>query len=148
MHATQAILATFLAASAAFAAPFTPTPTASATSTSASVSTASSNSDWTIQGLVRECTDDDSSCTWTFGIFDGAETTECTYIVNGPDVSGGPTQCGDFTITSNYVIGTPPWTQMSVVRDGLIIYPAYDDNVLANPPVADFTQAPQPVWTP
>lgn len=148
MHAPQAIVVTFLAASAALAAPLAPTPTTGAVSTSTSGSSVSSDSDWTIQSLTRDCTDDDSSCTWTFGIFDGTESTDCTYIVNGPDVSGGPTQCGDFTITSNYAAGTPPWTQFSVVRDGLIIYPSYTDNVLANPPVADFTQAPQPTWTP
>ena len=145
MYATQTIFATFLAASAALAAPLVPTPTASATSSSTAISTASSDSDWTIQGLVRECTEDNSSCTWTFGIFDGAETTDCTYIVNGPDVSGGPTQCGDFEVKSNYATGTPNWTQMSIVRDGLIIYPNYDDNVMANPPVADLTFTPEPL---
>lgn len=146
MHTTQAILATLFAASAVFAAPAptvfatpTPTPTASSTATS----------DWTIQGLVRECTADNTSCTWTFGIFDGSETTDCTYIVNGPDVNGGPTYCGDYMITSNYVGNADPaWTQMSVVKDGLIIYPAYNDDVLANPPVADWVQAPQPTYNP
>ncbi|KAJ5090325.1 hypothetical protein N7532_009009 [Penicillium argentinense] len=132
MYATQTILATLLAASAVLAAP----------TLSASVTR---SSDWSIQGLARECTEDNSSCTWTFGIFDGSETTDCTYIVNGPDASGGPTQCGAYTVTSNYVgDADPAWTQMSVVKDGLIIYPSYTDDVLANPPVADFVQAPQP----
>lgn len=145
MHSTQAILASLFAASAAFAAPAVPTPTSSSSiSTSTSTSTAASESDWVIQGLVRECNKDNASCAWTFGIFDGSTTTDCTYIVDGIDASGGPTQCGDFSVQSNYAPGDPPFTQITIVRDGLIIYPGYDENVLANPPVADFTQAPQP----
>ncbi|KAJ5109421.1 hypothetical protein N7456_006096 [Penicillium angulare] len=140
MHATQALMATLFAASAVLAAP---TPTSTSVSTSTSTSTATS--DWVIQDLERECTEDETSCTWTFNIFDGDTTTECTYIVDGPDVGGGPTECGDYTITSNYIgDADPAWTQMSVIKDGYLIYPDYKDEDLANPPVADFTQAPQP----
>lgn len=143
MHSSRTVLAALFAASAALAAP-TPIATPTSTSSASSVSTTSSEGDWVIQGLVRECNEDNSSCTWTFGIFDGTTTTDCTYIVDGIDVSGGPTQCGDFEIKSNYAPADPPFTVMSVVRDGLIIYPGYDENVLANPPVEDFSQAPQP----
>ncbi|KAJ5735364.1 uncharacterized protein N7483_000489 [Penicillium malachiteum] len=128
MYATQALLAMVFAASAVLAAP---TPTSTATS------------DWTIENLTRDCNDAETSCTWTFGIFDGTTETACTYIVAGPTASGAAT-CGDYTVTSNYAQGNPPWTQFSVIKDGLIIYPSYTDDVLANPPVADWTSAPVP----
>ncbi|KAJ5722462.1 hypothetical protein N7488_000497 [Penicillium malachiteum] len=132
MHATKALMAMVFAATAVFAAP---TPTSSTAATA----------DWTIENLTRDCNDAETSCTWTFGINDGTADTACTYIVAGPDASGGPTTCGDYTITSNYVgDASPAWTQFSVVKNGLIIYPSYTDDVLASPPVADWTSAPQP----
>lgn len=133
MHATQVLLATVLGASAVFAAPTTVSSRASATS------------DWVVEDLTRTCTDDQSSCTWVFNIFDGVTTTGCTYLTAGPAAAGGPTVCGEYSVGSSYLGDkNPPYTQMTITRGDLMIWPSYTDDVLANPPVPNWTAAPQP----
>ncbi|KAL4918338.1 hypothetical protein BDW62DRAFT_181760 [Aspergillus aurantiobrunneus] len=97
------------------------------------------NTQWTIESLQRDCNEDDTSCTWTFGINPGADTTDCTYVVEGSPASqanGGPVDCGVYTITSGWSDQFGPdngFTTLSVVnRDTRqIVWPAYTDRQVA-----------------
>ena len=129
MQITQVLLSTLLAASAVVAAP---------AETSKSMMAASPQ--WTIRDLKRVCNKDDTSCTWNFGIQVGtAATKSCTYVVKGKTASeanGGPSNCGDYTITSGWSgqFGAGKgFTTLSVVnnKSKLIVYPAYTDAELA-----------------
>ncbi|OJI98055.1 hypothetical protein ASPVEDRAFT_37488 [Aspergillus versicolor CBS 583.65] len=92
-------------------------------------------SEWTIESLKRECNDDDSKCTWTFGINPGSGATDCTYEVEGSPASeanGGPVNCGPYTITSGWSDQFGPeegFTTLSVVKEETreIVWPAYTD---------------------
>ncbi|KAL4736378.1 hypothetical protein BDV11DRAFT_193932 [Aspergillus similis] len=120
------LLATVSLSSTAFAAP----------SSAKSMMVASTQ--WTITSLKRVCNTADTECTWTFGINTGSDTTDCTYVVNGSPASqanGGPTHCGDFTITSGWSdqFGADNgFTTLSVVDESTrqIVWPAYTDKQL------------------
>ncbi|CRG82669.1 hypothetical protein PISL3812_00013 [Talaromyces islandicus] len=95
--------------------------------------------EWTIKSLKRVCTADNSSCTWTFGIYDGADaSTACTYVVTAPNASeanGGPSDCGVYTVTSGWSGQFGPgngFTTLSVVdnKKRQIIWPGYTDKQL------------------
>ncbi|KAJ5113286.1 hypothetical protein N7456_001820 [Penicillium angulare] len=128
MQFSQLLLATIFAAPAVLAAPV------------AGVSMMATSSTWTIDNLKRVCNTADTSCTWTFGIATGSGTAQsCTYVVKGTDASeanGGPTTCGDFTITSGWSgqFGAGAgFTTLSVVdnKTRQIVWPAYTDKQLA-----------------
>ncbi|KAL2822758.1 hypothetical protein BDW59DRAFT_149103 [Aspergillus cavernicola] len=97
------------------------------------------NSEWTIESLKRVCNSADTECTWTFGINPGSGSTDCTYVVEGSpasQASGGPSTCGDYTITSGWSdqFGAENgFTTLSVVNEGTrqIVWPAYNDAQLA-----------------
>ncbi|KAM3513780.1 hypothetical protein MY11210_002593 [Beauveria gryllotalpidicola] len=103
--------------------------------------------DWIIQGLSRSCDGQDSSCTWNFAI-NNQETapTACTYVVNasnGKPASrsvGGPVQCGDYRITSDwsgqFVVGFTTFAVLDTTKN-LIAYPAYNDDEIAAGNVPD-----------
>lgn len=94
---------------------------------------------WTIQSLSRVCNDADTSCTWSFGIYNGNATTPCTEVVTGSPASqtnGGPATCGAYTVTSGWSgqFGAGNgFTTFAVVdyAAGLIVYPAYTDKQVA-----------------
>ncbi|KAK4863386.1 hypothetical protein LT330_002164 [Penicillium expansum] len=119
MQISQLLLATSLLASSIFAAPIT-------------------SSDWTIRDMKRVCNDENTSCTWTFGIDSGSDTTDCTYIVEANDASqadGGPSTCGTYTVTSSWSGQFGPtngFTTLSVGNDesGQMIWPGYNDEQL------------------
>lgn len=92
--------------------------------------------EWTIQSLKRVCADNNSSCTWTFGIYNGVDKpTACKYVVTAPNASeahGGPSDCGVYTITSGWSGQFGPgngFTTLSVVdnKKRQIIWPSYTD---------------------
>jgi len=126
MQITPLLLSTLFAASTVLAAPAT------------SVSMMAASPEWTITNMKRVCNAKDTSCTWTFGIevgSDAAAATACTYVVKGAnaaDANGGPTDCGDYTITSGWSGQFGPgngFTTFSVVNNTArqIIWPAYTD---------------------
>ncbi|KAJ9300143.1 hypothetical protein DTO271G3_2260 [Paecilomyces variotii] len=147
MQLTHLLLTTISACSAVLAAP-APIP---------SKSMMSNDSQWTIESLKRICNDADTSCTWTFGIDIGSGTpTACTYVVNGTiasEANGGPSTCGDFTITSGWSDQFGPgngFTTLSVVDDVTrqIIYPAYTDAQLEGGQVVTPDQSYTPAALP
>lgn len=104
--------------------------------------------EWTLEELVRTCNDDDTKCTWTFGINtnDGADVVECKYVVEGDPASETPgtvpQACDPFAITSGYDSGDAPgngFTVLSVVNYeiGKLIYAGYNDRHLKNGEVVD-----------
>ncbi|KAJ5585148.1 uncharacterized protein N7459_004948 [Penicillium hispanicum] len=125
MQFTQLLLTTgLLASSAVFAAPV------------AGKSMMAASTEWTIQSMQRVCNSDDTSCTWTFGIYPGSgNATACSFDVNTATASqanGGPANCGDYTVTSGWSgqFGDENgFTTLSVVNNPLrqIIYPSYTD---------------------
>ncbi|KAJ5725667.1 uncharacterized protein N7483_007024 [Penicillium malachiteum] len=128
MQFSQLLLSALLAAPAVLAAPVT------------SDAIAARSTTWTITNMKRVCNTADTKCTWTFGIEIGSGTaTACTMVVAGTDaseLSGGPTTCGAFTVTSGWSgqFGAGNgFTTLAVVDNGLdeIIWPAYTDNQLA-----------------
>ncbi|CAI7603638.1 unnamed protein product [Penicillium crustosum] len=144
---TQLILTTGLLASSAFAAP-------------ADTSVKSMMADspqWTLQNTKRVCNPEDTSCTWTFGIYPGAgDATPCTYVVAGSPASranGGPAACGGFTVTSGWSgqFGEENgFTTLSVVDNASkqIIWPAYTDKQLAGGQVVKPDQSYAPAALP
>ncbi|KAM3499506.1 hypothetical protein MY10362_007240 [Beauveria mimosiformis] len=103
--------------------------------------------DWIIQGLSRSCDGQDSSCTWRFAINSQLTSpTACTYVVNasgGKPASrskGGPVQCGDFRVTSDwsgqFVVGFTTFAVFDTKKN-LIAYPAYNDDEIAAGNVPD-----------
>ncbi|KYK57359.1 hypothetical protein DCS_04368 [Drechmeria coniospora] len=127
MQLTQTLVATLMAASTAFAAP---------TGQGEVMARAANGAQWTIRDLRRVCAQDDSSCTWTFGIDarDGTATTGCKYVVAAAHASranGGPATCGDYTITSGWSgqFGEGNgFTTFSVInKKKQIAWPAYTD---------------------
>ena len=145
MQLTQLLLATGLFASSAFAAP---------ADTSAK-SMMADTPQWTLQDTKRVCDTEDTSCTWTFGIYPGAgDATPCTYIVEGAPASranGGPATCGEYTVTSGWSgqFGEENgFTTLSIVNEARqIIWPAYTDKQLAGGVVVkpDQSYAPAPL---
>lgn len=159
MQITQLLLSSLFASSSVLAAP-------------AGVSMmASTSPEWTMEDVKRACNDADTSCTWTFGIDDGSAppnatttttttTTSCTYIVkaaNGVPASradGGPSQCGEYTITSGWSgqFGDENgFTTLSVVNDDTprqIIWPAYTDKQLEGGKVVKPDQSYKPATLP
>ncbi|KAL2869116.1 uncharacterized protein BJX67DRAFT_379592 [Aspergillus lucknowensis] len=94
------------------------------------------NTEWTIENMKRVCNDDDTECTWTFGINTGSgNATDCTYVVEGrpaSEANGGPSECTPYTITSGWSDQFGPengFTTLSVVNEETrqIIWPAYTD---------------------
>lgn len=60
---------------------------------------------WTITSLSRTCNAALTTCTWAFGINDGASTTPCVETVTGSpatETNGGPVTCGAYTVTSGW----------------------------------------------
>ncbi|ATY58811.1 small secreted [Cordyceps militaris] len=103
--------------------------------------------DWIIQNLSRDCDSQDSSCTWSFAINNQlTEPTACTYVVNAGNgqpasrSNGGPSRCGDYTITSGwsgqFAVGFTTFSVRDHIKN-LIAYPAYNDDELAAGNVAD-----------
>lgn len=146
MQITQVLLSTLLAASAVVAAP---------AETSKSMMAASPQ--WTIRDLKRVCNKDDTSCTWNFGIQVGtAATKSCTYVVKGKTASernGGPSNCGDYTITSGWSGQFGPdagFTTLSVVNNESrqIVWPAYTDKQIDGGKVVKPDQAYAPAALP
>ncbi|KAJ5779491.1 hypothetical protein N7457_007211 [Penicillium paradoxum] len=146
MQLTQLLLATGLFASSAFAAP-----------TASSKSMMAASPQWTIQNTKRVCNTEDTSCTWTFGIYPGAgDATACKYVVKGSPASqsdGGPVNCGEFTVTSGWSgqFGEGNgFTTLSVVKNDVrqIIWPAYTDNQVAEGKVVQPDQSYAPVTLP
>lgn len=130
MQITQFLLTTIFASAAVLAAP----------TSVAGVSKRDASSQWTIESLQRICNSDNTSCTWTFGIDIGSgDVTPCTYVVtadNASEANGGPSTCGDFTITSGWSgqFGEGNgFTTLSVVDNETheIIWPAYSDAQLS-----------------
>ncbi|KAF4999000.1 hypothetical protein FGRMN_2799 [Fusarium graminum] len=95
---------------------------------------------WTIAGMRRTCTLDDSVCIWNFNIVtDRGLGTPCIYIVRGTRASqraGGPVECGNFNSTSGWSGQFGPgngFTTFSVISSQRqIIWPAYTDNQVMN----------------
>ena len=59
---------------------------------------------WTMQSFTRTCPST-TSCSYSFGIFDGSTTTPCAYTINGTDAADatyGPEICGGFVVTSSW----------------------------------------------
>ncbi|KAJ5130859.1 uncharacterized protein N7515_006898 [Penicillium bovifimosum] len=116
MQLTQLLLATGLFASSVFAAPL-------------------ASDQWTIKDMKRVCNAADTSCTWTFGINNGATVTPAKYVVEGDAASrknGGPSNFGSYTVTSGWSGQFGPnngFTTLSVVNNDArkIIWPAYTD---------------------
>lgn len=104
----------------------------------------SDDPEWTLENFTRSCNDDDTKCTWTFGINtneEGSEVVDCEYIVEGDPASQTPgtkpQACGVFTVTSGYDAGDAPgngFTVLSVVNYEIekIIYAGYNDRWLEN----------------
>lgn len=143
MQLTQLLLASGLCASA-LAAP------ASAKSMMAT------GPQWTLQNTKRVCNAEDTSCTWTFGIYPGSgDATACTYVVKGDTASqanGGPSDCEDYTITSGWSgqFGEGNgFTTLSVVNKARqIVWPAYTDKQLEEGKVVKPDQSYAPVTLP
>ena len=110
--------------------------------------------EWTITDATRACDEEDTSCTWTFGIDaevsypnwvpqDGTPEDEawpipCTHIVNATEAApasqaiSGQTKCRWFNVTSTWSAGVGEdegFTTLSVVDypKDWIIYPSYKD---------------------
>lgn len=142
MQLTQLLLATLCAAPAVLAAP---------------VSMMANSPEWTIQSMKRVCAADDSSCTWTFGIYPGSgDATACKLVVTANTASqanGGPASCGDYTVTSGWSGQFGPgngFTTLSVVnnKSRQIIWPAYTDKQLAGGNVVTPDQSYAPAALP
>ncbi|KAJ5468492.1 hypothetical protein N7475_006244 [Penicillium sp. IBT 31633x] len=96
------------------------------------------SNDWTIENMKRVCNEENTSCTWTFGINRGIGITHCTYLVEANDAShshGGPSKCGKFSISSGWSGQFDPnngFTTLTVAEDatGKLIWPAYTDEQL------------------
>ncbi|KAI5456730.1 small secreted protein, partial [Mariannaea sp. PMI_226] len=126
-----------------------------------SVSMMAASPQWTMQSLSRSCDSADKTCTWNFKIFPGSgSATACKYIVKSTSsqpkasqANGGPTKCGDFTITSGWSGQFGPgngFTTMSVVSSSKkqIIWPAYTDKQLASGKVVKPDQSYAPAALP
>ncbi|KAJ5880784.1 uncharacterized protein N7473_011837 [Penicillium subrubescens] len=146
MQLSQLLLATILAAPAALAAPV-----------ASSVSMMAASPEWTIQSMKRVCATNDSSCTWTFGIYPGSgDATACKLVVTANTASqanGGPSSCGDYTVTSGWSGQFGPgngFTTLSVVnnKSRQIIWPAYTDKQLAGGNVVTPDQSYAPAALP
>ncbi|KAF4947627.1 hypothetical protein FSARC_13929 [Fusarium sarcochroum] len=144
MKFSLAFVAALLSASSAVAAP---APEAEVASMMAATP------QWTIKALKRVCDKPNTTCTWTFGIdaHKGA-VTNCKYVVKGAKASqknGGPSKCGDYTITSGWSGQFGPgqgFTVLSVAnKNRQIIYPGYTDKQVASGKVVkpDQSYAPQ-----
>ncbi|KAI1878783.1 hypothetical protein JX265_002960 [Neoarthrinium moseri] len=115
----------------------------SAPALSAPVSMAADAS-WTLVAVTRTCNPGDTTCFWQFSIETGAPgATPCPYTVNATasapasQANGGPTACGNFTVTSGWSGQFGPgegFTTFSVIdrASKLIAYPAYTDKELVN----------------
>ncbi|KAJ5959799.1 uncharacterized protein N7479_006949 [Penicillium vulpinum] len=136
MQIYQLLLATGLFASSIFAAPV-------------------ASSDWTVRSMKRVCNDENTSCTWTFGIDPGSEITDCTYVVEADDAShanGGPSPCGKYSISSGWSGQFDPtngFTTLSIVNNEIsqIIWAGYTDEQLEGGNVVEPDQSypPSPV---
>lgn len=104
--------------------------------------------EWTVEELVRTCNDEDTKCTWTFGINtnDDSDVVDCEYVVEGDPASETPgttpQSCGPFSITSGYDSGDAEgngFTVLSVVnyKIGKLIYAGYNDRLLKNGETVD-----------
>lgn len=106
---------------------------------------------WTIQDFLRTCNSDDTTCSYSFAVNtnDGSAATSCAYDVNGAPASTAAynsVACGDFSIGSTH---DPSGFQvLSVVRDGLIVYPGYTDAQLSTGQVVKPDQSYTPQTTP
>ena len=141
MHFTA--VATFFAA-AAVAAPM-------------SKNMMAATSQWTLQSVQRTCNAADTTCTWTFGINNGAATTPCQFSVSGaPASQTGLAQaatCGAYTVTTGWSgqFGAGQgFTTLSVVDTAskLIVWPAYTDKQLAGGAVVNPDQSYSPAALP
>ncbi|KAF4981734.1 hypothetical protein FZEAL_2536 [Fusarium zealandicum] len=125
--------------SAPIIALFSATGAMAAPAASDAVSMMAAAPQWTVKDLKRYCRADNSICNWKFGIDIGSgAVTECRYDIKGPNASkknGGPSKCGDFTITSgwsNQFGDDAAFTTVSIVSSKKqIIYASYTDKQLA-----------------
>ncbi|OQE47165.1 hypothetical protein PENCOP_c001G01141 [Penicillium coprophilum] len=114
------------------------------------------SSDWTIREMKRVCNDENTSCTWTFGIDSGPEITDCTYVVEADDAShanGGPSKCEEYSISSGWSGQFDPtngFTTLSVVNDELRqqIWAGYTDSQLVDGEVVKPDQSYPPTALP
>ncbi|MCJ1448751.1 MAG: hypothetical protein MMC23_009268 [Stictis urceolatum] len=94
---------------------------------------------WTMESFLRDCNKANTLCGYSFKVYTGSgAATPCAYNVSGSTASRASynsVACGDFTIGSTWSgqFGAGQGFQtLSVVKDGLIIYPAYKDTQLVN----------------
>ena len=144
MQLTKTLVAAVLAASTALGAP-----------AEGEISMMAANiPQWTIENLKRVCNNHNSKCVWTFGINTHlAPPTACTLKVEADtasEASGGPANCGDFTVTSGWSGQFGPgngFTVLSVVYNPsrLITWPSYTDKQVQSGQVVkpDQSYAPQ-----
>jgi len=146
MQLTTTLFATLLSATAALAAP-----------AAGSVSMMAAVPEWTIESMKRVCNSGDTTCTYTFTINTHSGTaTSCKFIHNGKpasQTSGGPGQCGRFSITSGWSGQFGPgngFTTLSVVDNThkLIVWPAYTDKQLQGGKVVKPDQSYAPAALP
>ncbi|KAK6083566.1 small secreted protein [Seiridium cupressi] len=100
--------------------------------------------EWTLEGVTRTCTAEDTTCSWSFGIYTGSDDAiPAVFVVNATSsapasqANGGPTVFGAYTITSGWSgqFGAGEgFTTISVIdyANKLIAYPAYKDTELGN----------------
>ncbi|KAK8851217.1 small secreted protein [Apiospora arundinis] len=92
------------------------------------VTTQRSTQQWTMRSVRRACAQGNSFCVWQFGIDtnDGSTPVQpCSFRTPGQRGSSAKNKCGPFKVGSGWA--QQGFTVMSVVKDGLIIYPAYSD---------------------
>jgi hypothetical protein len=100
----------------------------------------SADAEWTLEKLTQTCNEDDTKCTWNFGINanNGDDVADCEYIIEGSPASQTPgvepQECGVYTITSGYSANEDPFTSISVVNydTGKMIFTGYNDRWLEN----------------
>ncbi|KAF2088019.1 hypothetical protein K490DRAFT_73458 [Saccharata proteae CBS 121410] len=108
--------------------------------------------EWTITSFTRTCSASLAKCHYSFGIdTHTAPATHCAYNVTGAPAttqSYNSVACGAYTIGSTWSGQFGPgqgFQTLSVVKNGLIVYPAYKDSQLLNGTAVspDMSYAPQ-----
>lgn len=112
---------------------------------------------WTLESVQRTCNEANTTCTWKFGINNGAATTPCQFDVSGkPATQTGLTKaaaCGDYAVTTGWSdqFGKDQgFTTLSVVdtKSKLIVWPAYTDKQLKGGAVVSPNQSYSPAALP
>ncbi|KAH8677874.1 surface protein [Xylariales sp. PMI_506] len=123
--------------------------------------TAADFAKWTMVGLSRTCLADGTMCTWRFSVNTNepnATATPCTLFtragatVPASQGGGGPTLCGNFTVSSGWSGQFGPgngFTTIALIDFArkLMAYPSYADNDLPDGQVVapDRTYAVSPI---